>query len=66
MIHAVRPTWRDAAGGEPRLAYHLAAVADDQLVGLGALTVTSPAHRRGEVGYVVHPDRWGKGLGNDR
>ncbi|MEU8262778.1 GNAT family protein [Micromonospora sp. NPDC048999] len=61
-VHAVLPAWREAAGAEPRLAYHLAA-AEDGLVGLGTLTVTSPAHRRGEIGYVVHPDHWGKGLG---
>ncbi|MFD2768360.1 GNAT family N-acetyltransferase [Micromonospora eburnea] len=64
-VRAVLPAWRDAAGGEPRLAYHLAAVAGDRLVGLGTLTVTSAAHRRGEIGYVVHPEHWGQGLGTE-
>ncbi|SBT39859.1 GNAT family N-acetyltransferase [Micromonospora narathiwatensis] len=64
-VRAVLPAWRDAAGGEPRLAYHLAAVARDRLVGLGTLTVTSPEHRRGEIGYVVHPGHWGQGLGTE-
>ncbi len=65
-VRAVLPAWRDAAArDEPRLAYHLAAVVDDGLAGLGTLTVTSPEHRRGEIGYVVHPDRWGQGLGTE-
>ncbi|MEU1688048.1 GNAT family protein [Micromonospora sp. NPDC005707] len=74
-VHAALSTWREAAVGEPRPAYRLAAVEpahDDTgsagrapLLGLGTLTVESVAHRRGEIGYVVHPDHWGRGLGTE-
>ncbi|MGW5667672.1 GNAT family N-acetyltransferase [Micromonospora sp. NPDC003776] len=57
--------WRTAAGSEPRPAYRLAAVEGDRLVGMGILTVESPQHRRGEIGYAVHPDDWGRGLGTE-
>ncbi|MFG2057942.1 GNAT family N-acetyltransferase [Micromonospora sp. NPDC048930] len=57
--------WRAEADGEPRPVYRLAAVAGDRLVGMGTLTVESPQHRRGEIGYVVHADHWGRGLGTE-
>ncbi|MET7968030.1 GNAT family protein [Micromonospora sp. NPDC005305] len=62
-VHDAVSTWREEAGGEPRPAYRLAAVDGDRLLGLGTLTVESMPHRRGEIGYVVHPDHWGRGLG---
>lgn len=79
-IRAALSGWREEAGGEPRPAYRLAAVAHDgagpahpasradrapALLGLGTLTVESVPHRRGEIGYVVHPDHWGRGLGTE-
>ncbi|MCW3817159.1 GNAT family N-acetyltransferase [Micromonospora sp. DR5-3] len=64
-IRAALPAWRRAAQEAPRLSYRLVAVSADRLVGLGTLTVTSPEHRRGEIGYVIHPDHWGRGLGTE-
>ena len=64
-IRAAVPAWRREADGEPRLHYRLAVVMADRLMGLGTLTVESPAHRRGEIGYVLHPDDWGRGLGTE-
>ena len=64
-IRAAVPAWRQEATGEPRLQYRLAVVAAGRLVGAGTLTVESPAHRRGEIGYVIHPDHWGRGLGTE-
>ncbi|WP_446219807.1 GNAT family N-acetyltransferase [Micromonospora sp. IBHARD004] len=64
-IRAAVPAWRREAAGEPRRHYRLAVVTGDRLVGLGTLTVESPAHRRGEIGYVLHPDHWGLGLGTE-
>ncbi|MGR6318612.1 GNAT family N-acetyltransferase [Micromonospora soli] len=59
------PAWRAEADAEPRPVYRLAAVEGDRLVGMGTLTVESPQHRRGEIGYVVHADHWGRGLGTE-
>ncbi|OKI63928.1 GNAT family N-acetyltransferase [Micromonospora sp. CB01531] len=64
-VQAAMPAWRRAAREVPRLSYRLAAASADRLVGLGTLTVTSPEHRRGEIGYVIHPDHWGRGLGTE-
>lgn len=64
-VHDALSTWREEAGGEPRPAYRLAAVDGDRLLGLGTLTVESVPHLRGEIGYVVHPDHWGRGLGTE-
>ncbi|MCW3844757.1 GNAT family N-acetyltransferase [Micromonospora yasonensis] len=64
-VRDVVPAWRDEAGGEPRPAYRLAAVEGDRLVGMGTLTVESTQHRRGEIGYVLAADRWGRGLGTE-
>ncbi|WP_433318403.1 GNAT family N-acetyltransferase [Micromonospora chersina] len=64
-VRAALSGWREEAGGEPRPEYRLAAVDGDRLLGLGTLTVESVPHRRGEIGYVVHPDHWGRGLGTE-
>ncbi|MEH0845567.1 GNAT family protein [Micromonospora sp. CPCC 205711] len=64
-IRAAVPAWRHEAQGTPRLQYRLAVVTAGGLVGAGTLTVESPAHRRGEIGYVLHPDHWGRGLGTE-
>ena len=33
------------------------------IVGTGVLHIRSRAHERGEIAYVIHPRRWGAGLG---
>ncbi|GAB3060541.1 GNAT family N-acetyltransferase [Micromonospora schwarzwaldensis] len=63
VVRAALPAWRETAGGEPRPEYRLAAVDGDRLLGLGVLTVTSVAHRRGEVGYAVRTAYRGAGIG---
>ncbi|SIR73823.1 Protein N-acetyltransferase, RimJ/RimL family [Micromonospora avicenniae] len=59
------PTWQADATSEQRRLYKLAAIADGQLVGLGTLAVVDAQHRRGEIGYLIHPDRWGQGLATE-
>lgn len=59
------PAWRGETGGQPRAVYRLAAVEGDRLVGMGTLTVESAPHRRGEIGYVLAADHWGRGLGTE-
>ncbi|WP_412537707.1 GNAT family protein [Longispora sp. K20-0274] len=51
--------------GEPRVAYHLVVEKDQEVVGGGALRITSTTHGRGEIGYVLHPDWWGQGLATE-
>src|SRR5690606_36867896 len=54
---------------EPRSTYDLAAVVRDadgeRLVGGGRISVRSTRHRRGDLGYVVHPDWWSRGIGTE-
>ncbi|SBT38293.1 GNAT family N-acetyltransferase [Micromonospora auratinigra] len=57
--------WRDEAATEPRAAYRLTAVEGERVVGMGTLTVESGPHRRGEIGYVLHADHWGRGIGTE-
>ncbi|MEU5938002.1 GNAT family protein [Micromonospora sp. NPDC047548] len=64
-LRAAAPAWRREAEEEPRRHYRLAVVVADRLVGLGTLVVDNPVHRRGEIGYVIHPDHWGQGLGTE-
>jgi [ribosomal protein S5]-alanine N-acetyltransferase len=35
------------------------------LIGGASLSVTSVEHRRGEIGYVLHPEYWSRGLGTE-
>ncbi|MFI6128908.1 GNAT family N-acetyltransferase [Micromonospora sp. NPDC051141] len=65
VVRDAIPAWRETAGGEPRPEYRLAAVDGDLLLGLGVLTVTSVAHRRGEVGYAVRTAHRGTGIGTE-
>ncbi|MEU5866896.1 GNAT family N-acetyltransferase [Nonomuraea sp. NPDC047529] len=36
---------------------------DGDVVGRGELHVRSQEQRQGEITYVVHPHRWGQGVG---
>ncbi|MEJ3749517.1 GNAT family protein [Actinomycetes bacterium KLBMP 9797] len=65
QVREIIPAWREAAAGAERQVYKLAAVEDGRLVGMGTLAVTAAQHRRGEIGYVIHPDRWGHGLATE-
>jgi [ribosomal protein S5]-alanine N-acetyltransferase len=40
-------------------------IAEEQrtAVGLGELTISSHEWRQGEMGYIVHVDHWGRGIG---
>lgn len=40
-------------------------VETDRLVGEFVLFLRSVEHRRGELGYVMHPDFWGRGLATE-
>lgn len=38
---------------------------EDRLVGTVTLTGWDPVHRRVEIGFILHPSRWGQGLASD-
>jgi RimJ/RimL family protein N-acetyltransferase len=50
---------------EPRSTYELAITTGGELVGGVGLRVESPQHRRGNVGWVVRRDAWGKGYATE-
>lgn len=54
-----------AAQAVGRTTYRLAVVVTGRVVGNATLTVTSVAHARGEIGYFLHPDLWGRGLATE-
>ena len=56
-----------AASVRPRVEFTLAATlpGSDTPVGSGSLLIRSRRFRAGEIAYVVHPDRWGQGLGSE-
>ena len=48
-----------------REKFKLALTLDGEFIGTGGLEVSSRHHRRGEIGYMLHPRHWGKGLGTE-
>lgn len=38
---------------------------DDQVIGTATLFRIDPEHRRGEIGYVLRRDQWGRGLAHE-
>ncbi|MGE2714412.1 GNAT family N-acetyltransferase [Mycolicibacterium litorale] len=50
-----------------RTSFDLAMVDIDSqaFIGSATLSVTNVEHRRGEIGYVLHPEFWSKGLATD-
>jgi [ribosomal protein S5]-alanine N-acetyltransferase len=61
--------YRASATTRPRVEYSLAVIpaADpaDTAVGTIALTIDSAVHRRGEIGYALRRDQWGRGLASE-
>ena len=53
----------EAAGSSPRVRFAFAAWLDGELIGTGELNVRDREHRQGEIGYLVHPRVWGRGVG---
>jgi len=54
-----------AATSADRSSYELAVTLDGELVGMGRISVQDAEHRRGDIGYVLHRDRWRLGLGSE-
>ncbi|MBO1581594.1 GNAT family N-acetyltransferase [Bacillus sp. XF8] len=55
------------ASQEPRTRYVFAIVEKDieRMVGAGELNIRDFTNKNGEIGYIVNPDYWGKGLATD-
>ncbi|MBH0169972.1 GNAT family N-acetyltransferase [Fictibacillus sp. 18YEL24] len=55
------------ANRNPRERYAFAIVENQSnlLIGAGELQITSLTNRVGEIGYVLHPDYWGKGFATE-
>lgn len=47
----------------PQTRFSYVAVLDGAVVGAGELKVESWKHRQAMLSYIVHPDRWGRGVG---
>jgi RimJ/RimL family protein N-acetyltransferase len=58
-------TWLAGDPRHQRMHYRLGVVVDDRLIGMAVLAVVSAEHRRGEIGYVIHPDWWGRGIATE-
>ncbi len=55
------------ASQEPRTRYVFAIVKKDieRVVGAGELNIRDFTNKNGEIGYIVNPDYWEKGLATD-
>ncbi|WP_152602448.1 GNAT family N-acetyltransferase [Planococcus sp. CAU13] len=51
----------------PRTRYIFAIVLKEQaeLIGAVEITIKSFANRAGEIGYIINPDHWGKGIATE-
>ncbi|MBN8194521.1 GNAT family N-acetyltransferase [Bacillus sp. NTK074B] len=49
----------------PQTRYVQALIDDGvgRVIGAGEININSFLHRSGEIGYILHPDYWGKGIG---
>lgn len=56
-----------ASRRDPRDQYEVAVVAKDngELIGGARIGVLSFAHRKGDIGYVLRQDVWGRGIGTE-
>ncbi|WP_404456866.1 GNAT family N-acetyltransferase (plasmid) [Virgibacillus necropolis] len=54
----------NAAAEEPRLRYVLAIVHkdDNRMIGAGEFNIRDFTNKSGEIGYIVNPEYWGKGI----
>jgi RimJ/RimL family protein N-acetyltransferase len=46
----------------PRRGYHLGIEVSGELLGIARLTISTPAHAAGDIGYGIRPDAWGRGI----
>ncbi len=53
------------ARADQRSIYALAVTVDDQLIGTGRISIVNSQYRRGDIGYVLHPDWWSQGFGTE-
>lgn len=55
------------ASREPRTRFAFAIVTKDdkRMIGAGELTLRDISNRSGEVGYIINPDYWGRGIATD-
>nr|WP_055505655.1 GNAT family protein [Nonomuraea pusilla] len=57
----------EAAAAEPRLLYVLAVVDSERhhVVGVARLHIEAEHPHSAEIGFGLHPDQWGRGVGTD-
>ncbi|MDN4491971.1 GNAT family N-acetyltransferase [Ureibacillus aquaedulcis] len=49
----------------PRSRFVFAVIVDNKLIGSGEINIQDFIDRKGEIGYVVHPDFWGLGYATE-
>ncbi|MEW4327715.1 GNAT family protein [Rossellomorea marisflavi] len=52
---------RDATK-QDRRRFTYAVILDGKLIGCGELTICDRSNLTGEIGYILHPEHWGKGI----
>ncbi|WGG48056.1 GNAT family protein [Rossellomorea sp. DA94] len=49
----------------PRTRFIFAIIYDEMLIGAGEFNIKDFTNKVGEIGYIVHPDYWGKGVATE-
>jgi ribosomal-protein-alanine N-acetyltransferase len=57
--------WIEQAKQIPRSRIELGVIFENELVGMGRISIEPGAHRRGNIGYVLNPTIWGQGIGSE-
>ncbi|MDP4549292.1 GNAT family N-acetyltransferase [Alkalihalobacillus macyae] len=50
---------------EPRIRYAYSIVENETVIGVCELSIRDRTNERGEIAYILHPDRWGLGFATE-
>lgn len=65
VYRAFLSEYADTVSAADRTRYKLALTVDGRVIGTGGVEMRHASASYGEIGYMIHPDMWGKGFGTE-